>query len=429
MNTLAKAGLLYGRMMQIDEPHLIKRYNQALVGFGLPETKLTSFGIDMSGYSPDVAADLDDPQYLDPHGINRRFIILSPAQQSLPVVHTAFSNTGRLMHQFFDGNRRAIHALTIKDVIYGEIEEPVLEARDVEDLLAIEQVTFKVLTGDDLSSQATVRRQKIDRLTKEPRAWADDELLTDMVDLAKVCGDIRANTMVPRELVFRHEAFWTSHFGGVYVFHDEGQITVIGDPSTPGFRRSRPWQVSYIDKRDQKLIYQFLLDTGRVQTPHAAWLDRADWIEHRTSMLATMLAWHYEPEGDHDPHDRRWLKNWMNTCSSELADEGTVPFLLWTARHLEDWSRIDLDEIDARGRFILSRAKPGHRDSWLVNRLISDQVKFDYIARFMFNKEAFYADFETWPDGLQRHVVQRISNTYLKDKRALRSRLFGIDTT
>ena len=154
-------------------------------------------------------------------------------QQFLPVVHTAFSNTGQLMHEFFRGNVRAINALTIKDVLYGEIDDPVLEAHDIEDLLSIEQVTFKVFTGNNIADQATELRLLMDRLKKEPDAWQNDQMLNRMVELAKTCGDIRTNELVPTEIVFRHNTFWSSHFGGVYVFIDEDQTTVIGNPKMP----------------------------------------------------------------------------------------------------------------------------------------------------------------------------------------------------
>jgi len=220
MKLLEKSELIFGRMMRIAEPHLIERYNVALKGLGVKPTKLKSFRIDMTGYSPEVAKELKDPQYLDPHEINRRFIILSPEQQFLPVVHTAFSNTGKLMHQFYESNARVINALTIKDVVYGEIEDSVSRANDIEDLLSIEQVTFKVFTGTNLADNAIILRGMMDRVIKEPDAWQDDALLNEMVELAKACGDIRNNSLVPTETVFRHNTFWSSHFDGVYVFID-----------------------------------------------------------------------------------------------------------------------------------------------------------------------------------------------------------------
>ena len=78
MKRLLEAELIYGRLMTVNEPHLIGRYNKALKGFGLPETKLEEFDIDMTGFSPQVAAELNDRDYLDPNRVNRRFIILTP---------------------------------------------------------------------------------------------------------------------------------------------------------------------------------------------------------------------------------------------------------------------------------------------------------------------------------------------------------------
>ena len=66
MKRLEESKLIFGRMMRVSEPHLIERYNQALKGFGLKQTKLNSFRIDMTGFSPEVADELGDRQYLDP---------------------------------------------------------------------------------------------------------------------------------------------------------------------------------------------------------------------------------------------------------------------------------------------------------------------------------------------------------------------------
>ena len=226
MDLLRDNELIYGRLLPVSEPHLIERYNKALTAFGLKPTKLTSFDIDRTGFSPQIADELGDYQYLDPNEVNRRFIILTPDQIDLPVVHTAFSNTGQLVYEFFSKNSRAIDALTIKDVIYGEIEDSVAKVNDIEDLLSINQVEFRVLSAEDVLGKATELATLTDRLKREPDAWRDDDLLTRMVELAKVCGDIRENALVPDQVIFRHNAFWTSHFGGTYVFVDPDTTTV-----------------------------------------------------------------------------------------------------------------------------------------------------------------------------------------------------------
>jgi len=43
MKRLEKSELIFGRMMQISEPHLIERYNQALDGFGLKPIDVSLF--------------------------------------------------------------------------------------------------------------------------------------------------------------------------------------------------------------------------------------------------------------------------------------------------------------------------------------------------------------------------------------------------
>ena len=149
MKRLLENKLIFGELLAIDEPHLIERYNKALEGFGLKRVKLERFSIDMTGYSPEVAQALANPEYLDPNGVNRRFIILTPEQETLPVVNTQFSNTEQLMLAFFEKNRREIFAVTIKDVLFGEIEDSVLEVDNIDDLMSIEQVEFRVSTSAD----------------------------------------------------------------------------------------------------------------------------------------------------------------------------------------------------------------------------------------------------------------------------------------
>src|SRR4249919_1526916 len=155
MDLLRDNELIYGRLLPISEPHLIERYNKALVAFGLKPVALTSFEIDRTGFSPQVAEELGDYQYLDPNEVNRRFIILTPDQIDLPVVHTAFSNTGQLVYEFFSQNSR-------------EIEDSVAKVEDIEDLLSINQVEFRVLSAEDVLGKATELGKLTDRLKREP---------------------------------------------------------------------------------------------------------------------------------------------------------------------------------------------------------------------------------------------------------------------
>ena len=161
----------------VDEPHLIARYNKALRAFGLQPTTLQSFEIDMTGFSPEIAEELGDRDYLDPNAVNRRFIILTPAQDELPVVHTAFSNTSQLMHEFFASNSRAINAVTIKDALYGEIEDSVAKVKDIDDLLSINEVRVSGAVGRGHARQGGRTAHAGRPVEAGADAWRDDAML------------------------------------------------------------------------------------------------------------------------------------------------------------------------------------------------------------------------------------------------------------
>ncbi len=426
MKRLYDNALIYGRLMTIDQPHLIERYNKALKGFRLPPTALTSFGIDRTGFSPEVAEELGDPDYLDPNGINRRFIIVSPTQSTLPVVHTRFSNTEALMHEFYGANARAINALTIKDVIFGEIEDNVSEVEDIEDLLSIEQVEFKVLSADDVLGKAAELRVLVDRLKGEPDAWRNDTLLERMVELAKTTGDIRENHMVPDQVVFRHSAFWTSHFGGTYVFNDEKMTTVICDPSAPGFRRSRPWQVSYLSLDDHERVFRFLASTGRIELPRGSWMEQSGFLEHRAEMTLQGLVHEADPAADLTSVDAVWLQTWMHRNAGIVNKDAVLPFLNAARRQLSETGRLDIKQVPDAFKFLVVRGDPAHPDVWLVNRLITEYNRRDFVSLYVFNKQGFYAAYEDQSEGWRHHVVETMKKTYLSDKARIRSRLWGL---
>lgn len=426
MELLRDSELIFGRLLRVEEPHLIQRYNKALEAFGLPATRLTSFDIDRTGFSPQVAEELDDMLYLDPGEVNRRFIILTPAQQDLPVVHTAFSNTSQLLYEFFSKNSRAIDALTIKDVIYGEIEDSVARVEDIDDLLSISQVEFRVLSAEDVLGKAAELGRLVDRLKQEPDAWRDDAMLERMVELAKVTGDIRENALVPDQVIFRHNAFWTSHFGGTYVFVDPDTTTVIGNPAAPGFRRSRPWQVSYLSIDDAERVFSFLASTGRIELPRASWIEASGYLEHRAEMIVRSLVHRTDPDRDLSTVSTVWLQTWIQSNAALLTSDGNFPFLNAAKREIAQVGQLKIEDVPPDRRFLVVRARTDHPDAWLTSRLISDFVPFDFVSRYIFNKQGFYRDYQNFDPVWRAHVVDTLKTTYLKDKVGLRARLYGL---
>ena len=415
-------------LLTIDEPHLIERYSRAMAAFGMNMPKLDQFRIDLIGFSPEIADALGDQDYLDPQRVNRRFIILSPEQANLSLIHASFSNTRDLMLDFFEENRRALYALTIKDVIFGEIEDNVYNVDDIDDLLSIEQVEFKIGTHENLTEKTGELKLKIERLLKEPDAWRDDALLEDMVDLAKQTGDIRENKLLPETVVFRHKTFWASHFGGTYVFNeDASDITVVCDPSARGFRRSRPWQVGYLDINDHRRVFHFLYKSHRLQPPLGSWIERSNLFSARKYMAAVWLA---DKNGDALPdgfNDNEWYRRWTSANKKIIGDDNSIPLIDWAEEQVRDWDDIEIEEVEDDLRFILCRADPDHPDMGLTNRLISRFVPFDFITMFEFDRPSFNREKVLWSKPYLEFVEKVIGDTYLRSRDKYFEALYGIE--
>jgi hypothetical protein len=62
---------------------------------------------------------------------------------------------------------------------------------------------------------------------------------------------------------------------------------------------------------------------------------------------------------------------------------------------------------------MLCRAAPEHPDQWLVNRLLARLAPFDFVSRFVFDKQGFYEAYEGYSESYRAHVVDVLSDTYL----------------
>jgi hypothetical protein len=143
-------------------------------------------------------------------------------------------------------------------------------------------------------------------------------------------------------------------------------------------------------------------------------------------MSLTSLAGETDPAFDPALADRVWLQTWAHMNAKRVADEGSYPFLAEMQRQIVATGQIRMRDVAARFRFLLVRANPDHADKWLVNQLISQMQPFDFVSRYVFDKQGFYDVYERYPEAFQEYVVKLLQDTYLTDKAAFRRRLYGI---
>jgi hypothetical protein len=425
LERLIDNALIYGGLKRINQPHLVERYNQALEAFDLPRTRCTDFVIDATGFSPQVAEDLGDEHYLDPTGISRRFIVLTPEQMNLPVIYMNFSSTPDLMRQFFSENAEAVKNLTLKDVIYGEIENSTYSVDDIEDIMSIKRINFRLSTHNELLEKSKRLTQLVARFRSEPDAWRDDELLNGILELARDCGDIRYNDIVPHRTQFEMRSFWTRHFNGVYVFHDnDTETVVIGNVETADPLPGGTYSNRFINIDDHGAILDYLTETGRVETLNLIWLEHSGLLDQRLEIYTRMAMSKERPETD-----LVWIgdvatDNWVHNNLGELNRQPAYRFLSELRKAIRSGLVINPDHISPSQMLIALRAEPGHPDALLVNRFLSEFVPFDFLTRFIVNKHAFYKDYESFTDTQRDYAVHTITTRYFPAKQAVWQRLF-----
>ncbi len=426
MERLIDNALIYGGLVRVDQPHLIERYNHALVAFGLRPTKCTDFVIDATGFSPEVAEDLGDESYLDPHGVNRRFIILTPAQGDLPVIYLNFSSTTDLMRRFFETNAEAIKILTLKDVLYGEIEDSTYKVDDIDDILSIKRVRFALKTHNNLLEKSRRLTALVEQFQADDLAWKNNGLLNEILALAKDCGDTRYNSIVPQHTEFEVASFWTRHFGGVYVFHDDNnQTVVIGGMETPMPLASKRTTERYIHISDHDAVLDYLQETGRVEPLNPDWLERSGILDLRLEICTRMALSEQRPDTDLVWIGEVATNNWVHQNLTELERSHAFSFLTRLRKAIKNGLIINPDRFPASEKLMVLRANPDHHDHLLVNRFLSEFVPFDFLTRFVVNKLAFYTDYETFNDSQRDYAVHVIKNRYFADKDALWQRFYG----
>ena len=178
MMRLIKAGLMYGNLYEVSTPALVERYNRALEHLTGKRTELTEFHIDIVGASPEIAHEFDDPLYLNPHGANQMFILVSTDQKTAPLLNSQFSTSRSILKKYIEENEDQLFALTAREAVAGELMNSVFKIDQPADLLDINQIEVTADTSQSHVAEAEELTGLIDRFVNDDDAWWDCLLYT-----------------------------------------------------------------------------------------------------------------------------------------------------------------------------------------------------------------------------------------------------------
>lgn len=430
IDPLIEYGLRFGGLLRITEQHVVDRYNRALEAFGLKAVAKVPLYVDLCGFSLEVAAELDDMHYLDPAQVNPRFIIVSADQAKSPLVHTSFSSTKKLFQAFYRHNMKSIELITLKDAIYGEIENSVMQARTLEDIISFPHVDFEFHTVDGLIEAAADMEDKIERFETDGTAWTDVGLMAEIVELARKCGDVRKNPVTINSIRFRHpKTFSTTLFGGATIIDG----TVIGKRDE--LLKFSDGRTSIVDIDDCGTVLDFLESAGLLEEENPDWLTASDFLEHRLEMLAAdILAGKVEsldPFVVNKYPEAIMQNNVALLMGNDLFRElDRLRSLIINSGHevATDYMRT----MSAKAKAMVRRAKPNRAATNDVNRILSSYFPADYLCQFILDKPAFYACFRKLDPVRREFAAQLIKTRYMpygaksdSHKQAVKDIFFG----
>lgn len=418
MNRLISRGLMFGNLIPVDSPALVERYNRALKHLTGKETRLTDFHIDLSGYAPEVGDELKDHLYLNPNGMNRQFILLTTEQKDAPLLNAKFSTSRGILVRFIEENEQQLFALTARDAVAGELGNTVFKLNTPAQLMDLRQVTVSADTTGQVVKGTEKMEGLIQRFRTEDEAWYDDQLIAEMIELAKTTGDVTRDKVRLKEQTFEQGNFWTAHFGGVYVLRNADHPAAISVGPKEALGRIPIDHV--FDLGDRNQIAKFL-ELNELAEPivHARGTDAAAILRQKMDFILVDLA--AKLDVDHGG-GRKDLRAIANTFSDQLPQEflGLAAMLRW-AEAGGPWPRLTSEHPSY---FYTLRATQGP-DRDLVNMLLSELAPLDVRQVFICHKELFYRLYAGWSAAKKDYVANFLASEYQMDSVGAREAIFG----
>lgn len=228
MQKLIEAGLFGRGLVPINNEVLVRRYNEALIHFGLKETTLQSFHIDRMGWSPEIANETGNNYYLSHGEANPLVIVLTPDQASAPIYFPMHSFDWSLTEEWYRVNAVQIAELTKDCAVCLDIDQEVDIYVIPEDLLSVNDVTIKVTTTDGLMDHAAEQRRLVKRWLSESGSHFNQSLIKELEANASTFGDLRHRRLVVKEHFFSDvRDFYSRAFGGVFVLRSMSEPLLL----------------------------------------------------------------------------------------------------------------------------------------------------------------------------------------------------------
>ncbi|WP_460219061.1 DUF6638 family protein [Psychroserpens sp. MEBiC05023] len=409
MDKLKLANLYRSELIPVSGK-LVERYNKCLKKLGFTETNLTHFSIDGIGWSPEVAEEKNDENYLcngesNPHGI-----IISPLQNKKPVYLPYHTFDRDMMVQVFKTHGDKINDITRDSAICIDFDQSIDVFYEPLDVLRYQTVTVRFHLIDNLDNVREEQLQLIEKF-KQGNNFIDEELHQQLLDSANRYGDLRERDLNLRSISYVTDSFYTKSFGGVYVLRDFISPIVV-------FEDMKWYKEAIKDTVHDVIIFHIsqhqLMEKLRDHIIIAYDLEEIVKTKRYDRIKKFEFAQHLK-DTKHPIkeilNDPLLFKSYLNKVDIETRKK--VMSVERYLEKLETSNQYKISDIVDEDLFEAmhephSSLHPKHQD--LIWKLLVNIAPKDVLFLYWYDKQEFYKLYETWDESLQEWVIETISN-------------------
>ena len=409
MQKLKQANLYRSELIPVSGK-LVERYNKCLKTLGFTETKLKSFYVDGVGWSPEVAEEKKDIQYLNHGDANPHGIIISPLQKGKPVYLPFHSFDREMMQHVFRTHGQKINDITRDSAICIDFDQDIDVFYEPLDILKYDDVSITFRLIDNLENKQKEQIKLVDKFRTDNN-FIDEDIHQQLLDSAKSYGDLRDRDLSLHSITFTTSSFYTRAFNGVYLLRDFIKPLIIFEDKDAYKEAIKDTvhevliyhisQPELVDKLKDHLIIECDLEQV-VKTPN---YDRVKKFE-----LVQFLKETEHPIKD-ILNDKVLFKSYLNKIDLKARKQVMSVELYLEKLERSNAYKIE-DIVDQSFYFALhqphSSLSAEHRD--LIHKLIINIAPKDVLFLYWYDKELFYKSYETWKDSFKDWVIERISN-------------------
>ncbi len=409
MQKLKAANLYRSELIPISGK-LVERYNLCLEKLGFKKTKLKSFSIDGLGWSPEIAEEKKDLQYLNHGEANPHGIIISPLQKGKPVYLPTHTFDRDMMQHIFKEHGDAINDITRDCAICIDFDQHIDAFFGPLDVLKYDTVSINFHLINNLFHIQEEQLRLVDEFKKGSN-FVDESMHQKLLDSAKKHGDLRQRKLYLKPIEFKTNSFFTKAFGGIYVLRDFISPIVV-------FQDEKAHKEAIKDTVHEVLMYHIsqpeLMDKLRdhliIECNLEELIKTKRYERIKKVMLFNELKKLEHPIKD-VLNDKVLFRRYLNTIDANALKRVTgVEVYLERLERSNTFKIHDL--VDQNFYFALHQPHSSLdvKQYDLIWRLLVNVSPKDALFLYWYDKEQFYRSYEAWDASFQDWVIETISN-------------------